>query len=513
MRSAKTFAEWRRNAIKVDQLEGMDMWRGSVESKDYDYKLIRDRLNTLIGLKNDGSIRSVNQAMFLLRAGMIRNLGGICNHRLYRFSRVGTMQIIEDYIQVSEWHLTKIAECDHPDIGLMARVDFFSDMIRAYGRTALVLHGGASFGLCHLGVAKSLYEEGLLPKIVVGSYIGAVMAAAICVQDERGLEALFSEDETSGKLDLTAFRKPGGIIGSVVRKLLRFARHGCLLDVKVVEESARRTIGDITFKEAYFRSGRILNIIVHSKQKLDVPVLLNYLTAPDVVVWSAASASCAVPGLYETVTLYAKCPDTGLIRPWHPTAIRMESAFLQTDIPVSRLAELFNVNNFIVSQVPSYFSIQISPSEEATSFGSKMIKLFGDELGHRYTQFKQLGLVPTRLQYFERFFHAPLPGDITISPSISFGDFFHVVQNPTPAFVQYCIQKGEQSVWKRMMQVRIRSELEYSLERKLDLLKQKQSAGKSVMRSSVDSVFGNVSPGVNTNSNVQLKHRTRSFEL
>ena len=34
------------------------------------------------------------------------------------------------------------------------------------------------------------------------------------------------------------------------------------------------------------------------------PRLLNYLTAPNVLVWSAASASCALPGLYEVMKGY-----------------------------------------------------------------------------------------------------------------------------------------------------------------------------------------------------------------
>ncbi len=34
------------------------------------------------------------------------------------------------------------------------------------------------------------------------------------------------------------------------------------------------------------------------------PRLLNYLTAPNVLVWSAASASCALPGLYEVAAVF-----------------------------------------------------------------------------------------------------------------------------------------------------------------------------------------------------------------
>ena len=81
----------------------------------------------------------------------------------------------------------------------------------------------------------------------------------------------------------------------------------------------RTNIGDFTFQEAFDRTGRILNItgmyilasFVHnSKVELtwlstcsvtpnnssDPPRLLNYLTAPHCLVWSAAVASSSLPG-------------------------------------------------------------------------------------------------------------------------------------------------------------------------------------------------------------------------
>ena len=45
----------------------------------------------------------------------------------------------------------------------------------------------------------------------------------------------------------------------------------------------------------------------------DPPRLLNYLTAPHVLVWSAAAASSAVPGVFEANRLMVKEAD-GTIR-------------------------------------------------------------------------------------------------------------------------------------------------------------------------------------------------------
>jgi TAG lipase/steryl ester hydrolase/phospholipase A2/LPA acyltransferase len=47
----------------------------------------------------------------------------------------------------------------------------------------------------------------------------------------------------------------------------------------------------------------VLNISVSSTRWGEPPRLLNYLSAPNAVVWAAVAASCAFPGLYEPVRL------------------------------------------------------------------------------------------------------------------------------------------------------------------------------------------------------------------
>jgi hypothetical protein len=58
-------------------------------------------------------------------------------------------------------------------------------------------------------------------------------------------------------------------------------------------------VGLYTFQEAFDKTGRIINITVAPNNNYDPPRLLNYLTAPHVCVWSAAAASCALPGNRE----------------------------------------------------------------------------------------------------------------------------------------------------------------------------------------------------------------------
>ena len=65
----------------------------------------------------------------------------------------------------------------------------------------------------------------------------------------------------------------------------------------------RFTCGDMTFAEAYRKTGRIFCVTLSSTTKKAPPVLLNYLTAPDVTIASAVIASAAVPGFVPPVRL------------------------------------------------------------------------------------------------------------------------------------------------------------------------------------------------------------------
>jgi predicted acylesterase/phospholipase RssA len=65
-------------------------------------------------------------------------------------------------------------------------------------------------------------------------------------------------------------------------------------------------IGDITFKEIHDYNKWNLNITVTDSMKTDESRLLNYLTSPNVVVWSAVGASTAIPIFFEPVELMIK---------------------------------------------------------------------------------------------------------------------------------------------------------------------------------------------------------------
>jgi TAG lipase/lysophosphatidylethanolamine acyltransferase len=294
----------------------------------------------------------------LLRSGLVRNLGNITAPRLYNRSFAGTKLLIEEYITAVAEAIEDIAALPAPGSGGVvptyyntgrtsgaepapagqqhvhfgvntngggdnssatstsseskrpppphpatmsnqAKLDFVHDTRQAFGRSTLVLQGGAIFGLVHLGVVKALFLRGLLPRIITGTATGALIAALVAIHTEEELPRVLKGDG----IDLSAFAGRAGVEGggvgargekaggeslgtrlrTLARRVRRFTREGYFLDVKVLEECVRANVGDLTFEEAYTRSKRVLNITVATAGQGGVPTLLNYLTAPNVV--------------------------------------------------------------------------------------------------------------------------------------------------------------------------------------------------------------------------------------
>jgi TAG lipase/lysophosphatidylethanolamine acyltransferase len=205
----------------------------------------------------------------------------------------------------------------------------------------------------HLGVVKCLFENGLLPTVICGASIGALISALVGVHTDEGLTNFF---KSKNAVNLSVFEKLDKK-GSLLRKLKRLLKFGILMDVSKIEELCRANLGNVTFIEAYEKTRRIVNITLTHPAHKGVPTLLNYLTTPNVLMWSAASAACAQPGLYEAVPLLGKDVEGNIVTMFPSPSIDSWTASKSSkkyhDLPTDRLSELFNVNQFIVSQVCS----------------------------------------------------------------------------------------------------------------------------------------------------------------
>ena len=101
-----------------------------------------------------------------------------------------------------------------------ARLAFFNETRHAYGRTALLLSGGAALGFYHVGVVKTLMSNRLMPRVLGGSSAGSIVCAMIGTRtDEECDRDLFNVRGTdapghSGKLAINFFRPLGSEDGN-----------------------------------------------------------------------------------------------------------------------------------------------------------------------------------------------------------------------------------------------------------------------------------------------------------
>eukprot|EP00184_Porphyridium_aerugineum_P000062 CAMPEP_0184706980 /NCGR_PEP_ID=MMETSP0313-20130426/37037_1 /TAXON_ID=2792 /ORGANISM="Porphyridium aerugineum, Strain SAG 1380-2" /LENGTH=1034 /DNA_ID=CAMNT_0027168549 /DNA_START=453 /DNA_END=3557 /DNA_ORIENTATION=+ len=503
MRNAGSFRDWYRAAFELDEVAGNNKWKAMPPEDDsmYDTGLLRARLVEMAKLYKLGDVEGL---MFSMRAGLVRNLGGICNPELHRHSFVGTKRDVEDYVNVVVFLLSQIARFNpakkpkngvgknsEEDVGSMTTMEtsnlpnikhnkrlemdnqmfmqqklvFFNETRHAFGRTALMLSGGSTMGLLHLGVAKALLEQGLLPRVICGTSAGSMVAALIGSQTHQELFDMFASPElippiTGKPLKFSFFDNV-----SLNRKLRRFLHKGILYDVRVLQGCLREILGDLTFEEAYLRTRRILNISVSPIRKGDPAMLLNYLTAPNVLIWSAAAASCALPVVFAPVELVAKNSD-GAIISYHPDGLRWLDGSVLADVPLQRISELFNVNHFIVSQVNPH----VATLHKHWMLSGRLAQFLLSEIHFRYWQLLHLDLVPNVLKRLFPIFAQPYTGDVTILPDVHLRDWLNLFRNPTQNMVKECIRRGEQITYPKIDEIRHHCLIEMTLQDCIDRL-------------------------------------------
>jgi TAG lipase/lysophosphatidylethanolamine acyltransferase len=498
LEEAKYFEEWEASAYQLDEELGYDLWRQNASSKFYDYRLIYEHLQAVIEARDDDDILSL---VSLLRSGLVRNLGNITAPRLFNRAYAGTKLLIEDYVTqvaLAVEHITQYPTSPGFQGGLtnQAKLDVLHDTRQAFGRSVLVLQGGSIFGLCHLGVVKALHLRGLLPRIIAGTATGALIAALVGVHTEDELLDFLTGDG----IDLSAFAKrtentkegdksaynweTEGWFSTTTRRVKRFVKEGYLLDIGVLERCVRSNVGDLTFEEAYAKTKRILNITV-STTGGGVPNLLNYLTAPKVIIWSAALASNASASLYSPVQLHCK-DESGQIVPWAPaqeTTFRpwTHTEYSDRESPLTRIAELFNVNHFIVSQARPYIAPFLrsdlhhpNPKQDSKWYLSlPILRLIAMEVQHRLMQLDSLGYLAPGIRRF--LLDENIPGaSLTLVPELTSNDFVRLLENPTKESVDYWIRKGERSVWPAVGALKVRCAIEVELDRGYQLVRRRK---------------------------------------
>lgn len=505
LKSASDYSEWLDAAVDLDVVTGIEQWKADKVSDLYDYELVEQRLNQLRAARTAGD---TEQLLLLLRTTLQRNLGNLGNQLLYTKAYSGTKDLIEEYILECEVALNYLMDSDIDNSRLLSTL---IQTRKAYGRTALVLSGGSVFGLLHAGVIDELRKVNLLPKIVSGSSAGAIIASVLSIHldDEldRAMELLNRDYQIFNSF---------GPSETTMQRSARFLKYGTWFDNRYLQETMRDLLGDLTFQEAYYRTRRVLNVTVSSSSIHEMPRLLNYLTAPNVLIWSAVCASCSVPLVFSSYDILAKNTKTGEHYSWTPATFIDGS--VDNDLPMARLAEMFNVNHFIACQVNPHVVPFLRLSEafatiyEKNSWTGRLSQAWAfiqdfvsDELSHLLMMAGEAGIFTTAMTKLRSVLAQTYTGDITILPSIKWTEFGQMFDNPTADFIARAKVRAARATWPKLAIIRNHCAIELDLDRAVYTVRSRMIPRRELLtmrqvRSTVD-----ISP---TNGNNHIRRRS-----
>ena len=296
LRLSQDYSEWADAAAALDAATGHASWRTDYSDGLLNTRVLEQSMSKMRQFRAQGDVDAL---LRLLQPCVSRTHCGINNEKLFRDKRPalgGSKKLFEDFEREIVSAISFVAD-QHCKIGAKEKLQWMLEARHAHGKTALLLSGGASFGLYHLGVVKALHRAGLLPKILAGSSAGSIMAAMVATRtNDQELEDLFD-----GTFSVQTFSAAFDQKGSLRRKMTRVLTTGRLFDIGKLSSILRTQLGDITFLEAFKASGRVLNVTVSPASSCDSPMLLNHITAPDVLVWSACR--CKIIYLQSSVHL------------------------------------------------------------------------------------------------------------------------------------------------------------------------------------------------------------------
>ncbi|MCB1690490.1 MAG: DUF3336 domain-containing protein [Halioglobus sp.] len=432
------YTDWLEESEEYDRRTSGHQWRETDESQLYDYLSIRKRLEKLRRLRKKGDDEAL---LFALNEGIHGNTAGIGQARLYQEAKSGTKLLIEDFISEICMALIHLSHRETSAIPWEERREFFHRASHCYGRSALMLSGGGTLGYFHFGVLKALVEQKLCPRVISGASAGAFVAAIIGTRTDGEYLQLFEGDALA--LALTSNREDIKIgFGS-----------GDKIDMGKIKRELARLIPDMTFLEAFEKTGRSINITVSPAEPRQNSRLLNHMSSPSVTIRSAVLASSALPGVFRPVQLEAR-NVRGKVQPYLPSRRWIDGSFSQ-DLPARRLARMHGVNHFIVSQVmpglgreprlhPGVRKILSDASVAATK---EVVRGSLDLIQRYFTVGPKTGVAMNTLNALidQRY-----SGDINIYPKYGFESLASLLKVLSPEEMIELFKDGERATWPRM---------------------------------------------------------------
>ena len=464
MQQASTYADWLELAQLHDRQSGAVIWQATPETTLYDYREISARHAKLSTSLQEGQ---ADELLYALNEGVHGNMGGMGRPVLYSQAYCGTKQLIDDYVASISTALDFIHRCPEDKISRAEKIDFFRRASHCYGRSALLLSGGAGLIYFHHGVVQELIDHDLLPRVISGSSAGAIVAAQLGMMDDDELR--------SGYFETKRYHQP-----TRTRVLDAMRGRVSAAEVKMVREQVLDEViaRDMTFQDAFEKTGRYINISVSPAEKHQLSRLMNAITSPNVYIRSAISASIAIPGMLPPERLYARGFD-GSPRPYLEGR-RWVDGSLSSDLPAKRMARLYGVNHFIVSMinpvvVPFVEDVKTRQvrgvrsvfSESTVRVAGEMLVMLERMLARRGEKGRALA---AQLSYLIAMLDQSYLGDINIMIANKDFRWMHALYDYAPGDVERLIVAGRRRTWPKLSMIRNAALISRTLDRILEEL-------------------------------------------
>ncbi|KAK6590980.1 hypothetical protein RS030_111950 [Cryptosporidium xiaoi] len=358
-------------------------------------------------------------------------------------------------------------------------IHFLELLGHSMGKTALCLSGGGALAMYHLGVVKVLIEQNIMPKIINGTSGGSIVAALLAIKKNEEILNEYIKPTVSNMYGSRWFPP-------FIEQIRHFIVKGYMINPKDFTKTCQMYFKNYTFYEAYKLTGRIVTITVsptHASPEYTEPLLLNCVTTPDVLIWSAVVASCALPGLMPVAELFAKENITNKIIRYFPPGMKWMDGSISQDIPHKELSTLFNVRQFVVSQVNPHHVPFVTEDSFKTMFSHPERKLLNNilnwltlDIKYRYTKLAKLKLIPKLFgkDVSNFWMLQDIEGHVTITPKTSLFDWYRCINHPSHDDMLHFIREGERRTWPHVMRIKHMNFLERAIDDCIQSIKNDQ---------------------------------------
>ena len=452
LRLATSYEQWAEQARALDELSGRARWRVRERSTLYDHAMIRAKLDQLVALREAGDSRGL---VFAIEEGVHGNLGGMGKPVLYSKAYFGTKQLITDFVDTVCDTLEYLDSLPEEELPKAVKLDLFRRASHCYGRSGLMMSSGGMLMFFHFGVAKALFDEGVLPSVISGSSAGAIVAAVIGSRSDAELQGFLTPDNIF-------FGEPWQ--PNLLERTTGLRR---FFGSTSFDATFDRLIPDLTFREAFLRSGRNISISVSPCERHQTPRLLNAITSPHVLIRSAVRASCAVPGLFEPVQLLARDAHGNTV-PYLKS--RWIDGVFAADLPAKQLARLYGTNHYIVSYINPVLMPVFRDHKLKANYTKPLIDLAKssargllkstDTLLGKYLPTSSAGTVN---KIIHDLLSQQYTGDINITPERRLVSPLKLVSPMTRREIGEMLLEGQRQAWPRIEMIRMSSQISRTL--------------------------------------------------